>query len=345
MLIQKDNKFSSITNSNEEHSDFVKELSEPSSPLEEFAKKVFDKLIEDNVPPIPYYYKMYFLNMLDNESESFRKQVYEYITFEETNELEKDLEVEKKLKESFKYSKELLQHTAVVYKNSQAIKELFEKYKQETTHIANPKIFERIISNFENKINKINEKFEKELSHIKFLYSKNIEILKEIESNSIFDSRYGIYNKNFFLRELQKEVKLIEKFKHNSSIILLKVNDKVFKTLHSEKSKILLNRSVAKIMLKTSRRTDVVAHLGDGVFAMLLKHTDRIGACKTVERLSDIISNSAIFLEGEEVNIQIVAGIVQIMGQESVEVYLANAFNMLEKAQKDDVLYYIYEGN
>jgi len=195
MIKKKNDKFST---SNGE----VAGLNEPSSPLEEFAKKVFDKLIEENVPPIPYYYKMYFLNMLDEEPENFRNQVYEFITLEETNELEKDLEIEKKLKQSFKYSKELLQHTAVLYKNSQAIKEIFEKYKSETAHIANPKLFERLISGFEEKLKKINEKFENELNQIKQLYSKNVEILKEIESNSIFDARYGIYNKNFFLKKL-----------------------------------------------------------------------------------------------------------------------------------------------
>lgn len=338
MLSKNNDKYSTAENS-------VSGLNEPSSPLEEFAKKVFDKLIEDNVPPIPYYYKIYFLNMLDNESENFRKQVYEFITLEETNELEKDIEIEKKLKLSFKYSKELLQHTAVLYKNSQFIKEIFEKYKNETAHIANPKLFERLLNGFEERVEQINKKFDTELKEIKQLYSKNVEVLKDIESNSVYDARYGIYNKNFFLKELNKEIRLITKFKHRSSVVVLKIKKEVFEMLKSEKSKILLNRSVAKIMLKTSRRTDVVAHLGDGVFAMLLKHTDRIGACRTVERLSDSISNSAIFLEGEEINIQIVAGVVEIIDNEEVETYVSHALEMLDKAEQDNVLYYIYEGN
>ncbi len=323
----------------------VANLSEPSSPLEEFAKKVFDKLLEENVPPIPYYYKLYFFNMLDEEPVNFRKQVYELISLEETNEFEKDIEIEKKLKQSFKYSKELLQRTALLYKNSQSIKEIFEKYKQETAHIANPKIFVRLLESFEEKLKRINDKLDNELKQIKQLYSKNIEILKDIESNSIFDSRYGIYNKKFFIQELTKEIRLIEKFKHRSSVVVLKIKDSVFKSLKSEKSKILLNRSVAKIMLKTSRRTDIVAHLGDGVFAMLLKHTDRIGAGRTVERLSDIISNSAIFLEGEEININIASGIIEIISGMDVETCLANALDMMEKAEKDDMLYYLYEGD
>jgi PleD family two-component response regulator len=77
---------------------------------------------------------------------------------------------------------------------------------------------------------------------------------------------------------------------------------------------------------------------------MLLKHTDRIGAYKTVERLSDIISNSAIFLEGEEINIKIVSGIVEVVNEMNVEMCLSHALAMMEKAEKDGVLYYVYEG-
>jgi diguanylate cyclase (GGDEF)-like protein len=338
MIGKKEDNFSSTNN-------VVADLNQPSSPLEEFAKKVFDKLLEENVPPIPYYYKMYFLNMLDDEPENFRKQIYEFMSLEETNELEKEVEIEKKLKQSFKYSKELLQHTAVLYKSSQSMKDVFEKYKSEASNIANPRLFERLIKTFEERIKLINSKLDNELNQIKKLYAKNIEILKDIESNSVFDSQYGIYNKKYFIKELKKEIKLVEKFKHKSSVVVLKIKDSVFDSLKSEKSKILLNRSVAKIMLKTSRRTDIVAHLDDGIFAMLLKHTDRIGACKTVERLSDTISYSTIFLEGEEINIQIVAGVVEIIKSEDVEVCLSHALEMLEKTEKDDVLYYIYEGN
>ena len=316
----------------------------PTSQLEKFAKKVFDKLIEEDVPPIPYYYKVYFFNMLDDESVEFRKQVYELISLEETNEVEKEIELENKLKRTFKYTKEILQHSAILYKNSQLVKDLFEKYKKEIEHIANPKMVNKLIKSLEEKLNIINSKYEKELSQIKRLYSKSVEILKEVESNSVYDSIYNIYNRKFFLKELEKEAKLIDKFKHKSSLVTLKIKDEILNSLTSEKSKILLNRSIAKIMLKTSRRTDIVAHLGEGIFGMLLKHTDRIGACKTVERLADMVSNSAIFLEGEEINITIVAGIVEIIKVEEVEKLLSSALNIMSKAQKDDVLYYVYEG-
>ena len=104
-----------------------------------------------------------------------------------------------------------------------------------------------------------------------------------------------------------------------------------------------INRSVAKIMLKTSRRTDIVAHLGDGMFGMILKHTDRIGAMRTSERLSDTISNSAMFIEGDELEVKIVLGIAEILPEKDDIKLLDCVYNKLEEAEKEGQLYKLCE--
>ena len=77
------------------------DLSEATTEIEKFAKKVFDKLIEENVYPIPYYYSIYFFNMLEDEPAEFKKSVMELIELEGQNEFEEDLKFEQKLKKSF----------------------------------------------------------------------------------------------------------------------------------------------------------------------------------------------------------------------------------------------------
>jgi len=312
------------------------------SSLEHFAKRVFDKLISDGVPPIPYYYKVYFFNELDEENEKFKKQIYELISLEETNDLEKDVAFERKLKNSFKYSKELLNHVAIAYKLSKKIQELLAVQLQEAAHITNNKTLIKLINGFQNNLKLIDSRFEKEITDIKNIYSKNIETLKSIESNSIYDSRYGVYKKNYFLREVKKELVLINKFHHISSVLLVKLKDNVLNKIKSEKSRVLVNRSLSKIMLKTSRRTDVVANFEENIFAMLLKHTDIIGAQKTVERLADTISNAAIFLEEEELELQIVAGIVELKeSDKDSETFVFEALKSLKEAEKNNQLYEI----
>ena len=317
----------------------VKDLTEPMSPLEKFAKKVFDKLIEEGIPPIPSNYTLYFFNLLENEPKEFKEQVSEILSIEDTSDIEKDLELEKKLKLSFKYSKEILQKTALLYKLNKQLKEAINEVKKEIAHVASPKIVEKYLNSFTLKLDKTMSLMNKELQEIKDTYSKNVEIIKEIESNSIFDMLYGVYNINYFQKILKNEIKLIKKFNHKSSLVFLKIKDSILKNLKMKKSVVILNRSIAKILLKTSRRSDIVAHMGNGIFAMLLKHTDRIGAEKTVERLSDIIATSAIFIEGEEIEIKIVASICEINGEKNEKEYINNCLELLKQAEKEDKLY------
>jgi len=317
----------------------VKDLNEPMSPLEKFAKKVFNKLIEEGIPPIPSNYTLYFFNMLEDEPKEFKDQVYEILSIEEANDIEKDLELEKKLKISFKYSKEILQRTALLYKLTKQLRELLNDTLKQLANLASPKIAEKYLKNIENKIAKISSTMNKELKEIKETYSKNVEIIKEIESNSMFDMVYGIYNAKYFKKMVENEIKLIKKFNHKSSLVALKINENILKNLKREKSLIILNRSIAKILLRTSRRSDIVAHLKNGIFGMLLKHTDRIGAEKTVERLSDIITTSAIFIEGEEIEIKIVASICEIEGEKTADEIIEKCIELLKKAQKENKLY------
>jgi len=317
----------------------VKDLNEPTSPIEKFAKKVFDKLIEDGVPPIPSNYDLYFFNLLEDEEKNFKNQVCEILEIEDSRDIEKDLELEKKLKISFKYSKEILQRTALLYKLTKQLRGLLNDVSKQLIHIASPKVAEKYLQKLENNIEKISITMDKELKEIKENYSKNVEIIKDIESNSMFDMVYGVYNTKFFKRMLNNEIKIIKKFSHISSLITLKINENILNSLKNKKSPIILNRSVAKILLKTSRRSDIVAHMGNGVFSMLLKHTDRIGAEKTVERLADIISTSAVFIEGEEIEIKIVSSICEIKADSDSEELINKCLTLLETAQKEDKLY------
>jgi len=321
----------------------ITDLHESSTEIERFAQKVLDKLIEEDVYPIPYYYSIYFFNMLEDEAKEFKKSVMELIELEGTNELEDDLKFEQKLKKSFKYSKELVQNSAHIYKISTMLKEKNNKYLTEIENVSTPQAFKNILLNSKKNIEVLNHKLETSLKVMKEIYSQNVTTLKEIEKDTIFDSLYGLYNKNYFLRELKKEIAQIEKFKHTSTLIVLRAAKHTSDKLKSEKSKVVVNRFIAKILLKTSRRTDVISHLGEGMFAMLLKHTDKIGAMKTSERLSDIIRNSSMFIEGDELEVHIVIGISEIFANRSEIDILDCAYRKLDEAEQEEQLYKICE--
>jgi diguanylate cyclase (GGDEF)-like protein len=88
--------------------------------------------------------------------------------------------------------------------------------------------------------------------------------------------------------------------------------------------------------MKTSRRSDVVAHYGDGVFAMVLKHTDIKNAMRASERLCDLVSSSNFFLAEKEIQLKIAIGIANISTERAVEETLVCTLNAMEYVQKED---------
>jgi diguanylate cyclase (GGDEF)-like protein len=96
-----------------------------------------------------------------------------------------------------------------------------------------------------------------------------------------------------------------------------------------------MTRTIARLLLKTSRRSDIVAHYGNGMFSMLLKHTDIEHAKKASERLCELVSNSNFFLGEKEIQLQISIGITDVDATHSVEETVVAAMNGIEKAYKD----------
>jgi len=105
--------------------------------------------------------------------------------------------------------------------------------------------------------------------------------------------------------------------------------------LKSEKQRLLIVRTIARLLLKTSRRSDIVAHYGEGVFAILLSHTDLESAKKASERLCDLVSNSNFFLSDREIQLKISIGITNITVESSVEEIVVDSMNGIEEAYKN----------
>jgi diguanylate cyclase (GGDEF)-like protein len=102
-------------------------------------------------------------------------------------------------------------------------------------------------------------------------------------------------------------------------------------------------RTIARLLMKTSRRSDLVAHYGNGVFAMILKHTDLKSAEKASERLCELVSSSNFFLAEREINLKISIGIKAIMAGQGVEEQVINAVDAMTAADKTTAGYKIHE--
>ncbi len=280
--------------------------------LESFAKEVIRRMSAEKVPPLPSYYELYFETLLQDKSFDFRKEIMDQLGQQGGSTDEQRILIEVKLRDSFSAIKEILQNVAVIYKHLLGSIDNSNKRVDEARSLNNPVS----VKNFAATLSADSEIFasfvSKQAGVLKDLYTKTAGIIKEIEVESIFDSKFGVYNKRYILKQIEKEQKIIAKFGHSTTLVLTMLRSSSTANINSEKGITLVNKTMAKLFMKTSRRSDIVAYLGEGIFAMLLKHTDTKNSIRTAERLSDLMKSTNFFLGDREISLIVSSSITPI---------------------------------
>lgn len=316
--------------------DSPSDLSEPTSDLEMYSKEVLSRLIHDNLPPTPNNFALYFDRLLEDKSETMRKQITAVLEFEDNSDDEKTIALEKSLKQGFSSVKSILQVTANLYKNMALMSKILAKRRNELGNNPDAHSVLSTITSLDQDVGKLNNILKKQVDHMKDLYQDTANIVKNVENETIYDNQFGIYNKRYLLNKLEQEKNLIEEFKHTSSLITIELSREIEEIIDNKKALMMMTRTIARLLMKTSRRSDVVAHYGDGVFAMVLKHTDLASAKRASERLCDLVSSSNFFLAEKEIQLKISIGIANISAERSVEESLVCALNAMEYAYEND---------
>ena len=310
------------------------------SDVEVYAKEVLEVLITDNIPPTPNNFSLYFDRLLEDKSEALRRQIYDMLELEESNETETTIGLENSLKHGFSSIKNILNITANLYKNMSLMTKILEKRKEEL--IKDPEISEAIgiVGILEGDVSKLNSILKTQSVQLRSSYDATAKIVKSVENTTIFDNKFGVYNKRYLLTKVEQEIEVISKFNHHSSLIMIELSKTLKQNINNQKAITLMTRTISRLLLKTSRRSDIVAHYGNGVFAMLLKHTDIPSAKKASERLCDLVSNSNFFLADREIQLRISIGITDIDTKHSVEEIVVSAMDAIEKAYESEKLDY-----
>lgn len=316
-------------------------LNDPTSDLEVFAKEVLSALIIDNLPPTPNNFSLYFDRILEEKSDSLRRQIGAVLELEEDNEDEKNIELEKTLKQGFSSVKSVLQLSTTLYKNMTLMEKILDKRREEMKNTPSLNVANDLLASLGNDVSKLSGILKKQVSHMKELYTETANIVKQVDNETIFDDHYGVYNKRYLLGKLTQELHLIEEFRHKSSLILVTLSEATLSQINSEKAKGLMTRTVARLLLKTSRRSDTVAHYGEGVFAMMLKHTDIESAKKASERLFDLVSSTNFFLGDHEITLRIAIGVTELVTTNSVEKTLASTLDAMDAANHETKKRYV----
>ena len=278
---------------------------------------------------------------MEEKSESLRRQIGSILELEDNNEDEQNLELEKTLKQGFSSVKSILQLSATLYKNMTLMEKILEKRQEEIKNIPSTGAAEHVLASLTNDVSKLSGILNKQVTHMKGLYSETATIVKQVENETIFDNQYGVYNKRHLLNKLTQESNLIEEFHHKSSLIMVQLSTATIALINSEKAKGLMVRTVARLLLKTSRRSDVVAHYGEGIFSMLLKHTDTESAKRAADRLYELVSSTNFFLGDQEIQLKIAIGISELNPSRSTEEILVGTLDAMHSSNDEKKLHYV----
>ncbi|MCE3036288.1 diguanylate cyclase [Helicobacter sp. faydin-H20] len=305
------------------------------------AENVAREMSKESLPPLPANYQMYFERLLEKEDVGSRQKIQALIDLQSSNE-DRVAFFEKIVKDGFKNIKQILELVALLYKNLQVSQNVSEKYVKDIANIDNKLVFNNMVKLFLKDLYSIREKIDGELENLKSIYQDTTKIISSINENTIYDSQFGVYNKRYFLTLIDKEKELIEEFNHESTMLTLTLSKNIMNDVANKTIMLILLKSIAKLLLKTSRRSDILAYFGNGIFAMGLKNSDLQSAKKAAERLIETAKSTNIFSDGRDIVLELAIGVAKITPKKTTENIVQSSLIALNLALDEKVEFKIY---
>ena len=300
-----------------------------------FSEDVLHELSDDNVPSTPINYSIYFEKMLDGQSEEFRKEIGDIIVANSESSVPTNgnISIEKEVKQGFIQIKSMLQAVVLIYKNLGVMRSLVQKRMDGLKNNTNVLALQNVLSAFNQDLIKLNDLMDKHLDVIKMSYEEVGKMFKAIEEQSIYDTTYEVYNKKFLVATISSEIESVRRYGYNASFLLVKIKDKFANRVKNLKERNNMFKSMSQLLLRTSRRSDIVAHYGDGCFAMVMKYTDENGTKQACARILNMLSSMPWKIDNEEckLDVQIVSSMIS--KTKSTEELLSHALDKLETNQ------------
>lgn len=130
---------------------------------------------------------------------------------------------------------------------------------------------------------------------------RNAQLYRATQQLAITDGLTAVYNRRYFQRQLESELRRAPRYAYPTSLILLDVDH--FKAFNDGNGHLLgdqVLRSVAQILKDSVRETDVVARYGGEEFAVILPETGADVALVVAERIRSKIKAHPFMGKGQK---------------------------------------------
>ena len=277
--------------------------------LDKIGRDVLIKLKKDSVPPLPNNFYGYFEDMLSLSDDDFKNEVFSLIESDTGTTSDDYLQVESKIKQNSQDLKTLLSNISTSYKSLTSVDKVSIS---SLSKIDSSNSYSEIVEAI-SELNGVIETSDKELSgklkKIVTTFTKNVESTKNLFEDSIYEPKYQVFNNQYMHKIVKKEIELIKNFSHQSVLISLKVQGNILKSIKDDKKRVVLNKTVSKLMLKVTRRSDFIFHYKDDMFVILFKSMGIDGAKATSKRIQSIVDDTLFFVGDDELDLKLSIGI------------------------------------
>jgi len=305
----------------------VKERKRKLQQINLFAKQVVDRMIKDMVPPTPENYLIYFEKYLEEKSPAQKDAIKKILDLEKQSDANKEYmaRMDSYLKENFDNTKKILDDINSLYSHVNKIKNYIKKKGIELSK--NPT--KSNILTFENKISSALTSLEKQQEEVKEDYINISKLMKKFNKESIFDKKYEVYNKKYFMDILKSELENMQNFTYKSTMIAFSIKKEILKDVKLKSDRDIIIKTVSNMVLGRLRRSDILAHYEDGIFLLILKHTDFEQAKKAVESIKNFVSFSNFIIDGKQIQAKIDTNIVELDPRLSIDEIIGSAIEGL----------------
>jgi len=133
---------------------------------------------------------------------------------------------------------------------------------------------------------------------------------EELRVMSITDPLTGRYNRRYIEDYLARELDLAVRTKDPLTILMIDLDYfKEYNDTYGHIAGDMALKQLGNILMKTVRKTDVVARYGGEEWIVCLSHTDREGGAKIAEKLRKSIEKNVFHLKGQETLITVSIGL------------------------------------
>lgn len=305
------------------------------------AQTAMSDLNDDALLALPTGFTSYFEKYLKNNNFDGKDQILELVNTSNVDG-NRVIEFERSVKDGLKDIKNILEIVANMHKVLNLVYNTIEKKSIEINKIDNKLAFSSASKIFSQELKHLKGIIANQINQIGDAYNRTTQSISEISKNATYDASLDVYNKQYLLSTINKEIEISKNFKNNCVIMAFTFSEALMKSIKNKETLSALNKNLSKLLLKLTRRSDVVSYVDNFIFAACLKYINIEEAQTLAQHIIKVTSQNNVIVDDDELSMDIRIGIFAIDAMVDASTALQNAIKAVNIAKDENILVKVF---